>query len=80
MHVDFAACNAYAGGAQAAAKIRCPALFLLARRDAMTPARAAQDFAQTVAGAKVVVIDGSGHNLMAEKPDEVLDTLLAFLR
>ena len=46
----------------------------------MTPARAAQDFAKTVKGAKIVVIDGSGHNLMAEKPDEVLDTLLEFLK
>jgi pimeloyl-ACP methyl ester carboxylesterase len=80
MHVDFAACNAYAGGAQAAAKVNCPALFLLARRDSMTPARSAQDFAKAVKGAKVVVIDGSGHNMMGEKPDEVLDTLVAFLR
>jgi pimeloyl-ACP methyl ester carboxylesterase len=80
MHVDFAACNAYAGGAEAAGKVRCPALFLLARRDAMTPARAAQDFAKTVKGAKVVVIDGSGHNMMGEKPDEVLDALLTFLK
>ena len=80
MHVDFAACNAYAGGADAAAKVRCPALFLLARRDAMTPARAAQDFAKAVKGAKVVVIDGSGHNMMAEQPDEVLDALVEFLK
>lgn len=80
MHVDFAACNAYAGGAQAAAKVRCPAMFLLARRDAMTPARAAQDFAKSVKDAKVVTIAGSGHNLMAEKPDEALDALVEFLK
>ena len=80
MHVDFAACNAYAGGAQAAAEVRCPALFLLARRDAMTPMRAAQDFAKLISGAKTVVIAGSGHNMMAEKPDEVLDTLAGFLK
>ena len=80
MHADFAACNAYAGGAQAAAKVRCPALFLLARRDAMTPARAAQDFAKTVKRAQVAVIDGSGHNMMGEQPDQVLDTLFAFLK
>jgi pimeloyl-ACP methyl ester carboxylesterase len=80
MHVDFAACNAYAGGTEAASKVRCPALFLLARRDAMTPVRAAQDFAKEVKGAQLVVIDGSGHNMMGEKPDEVLDTLLAFLK
>jgi pimeloyl-ACP methyl ester carboxylesterase len=80
MHVDFLACNAYAGGAAAAAKVRCPALFLLARRDSMTPVRAAQDFAKSVQGARVVVIDGSGHNMMGEKPDDVLDALLAFMR
>ena len=80
MHVDFAACNAYAGGTEAASKVRCPALFLLARRDAMTPVRAAQDFAKEVKGAQLVVIDGSGHNMMGEKPDEVLDTLLALLK
>lgn len=80
MHVDFAACNAYAGGAEAAARVRCPALFLLARRDSMTPVRAAQGFAKSIEGAQVVVIDGSGHNMMGEKPDEVLDTLVEFLK
>jgi pimeloyl-ACP methyl ester carboxylesterase len=80
MHVDFAACNAYAGGAQAAAGVRCPALFLLAQRDQMTPLRAARDFAKSISGAQTVIIDGSGHNMMGEKPDEVLDALLAFLR
>ena len=80
MHVDFTACNAYAGGAEAAARVRCPALLLLARRDSMTPVRAAQDFAKAIAGARAVVIDGSGHNMMGEKPDEVLDTLAGFLK
>lgn len=79
MHVDFAACNAYAGGEQAAAKISCPALFVIARRDVMTPARSAQAFAQSVKGSCCVMIDGSGHNMMGEKPDEVLDALVKFL-
>jgi len=80
MHVDFTACNAYAGGGEAAAGVRCPALLLLARRDSMTPVRAAQDFAKSIKGAQTVVIDGSGHNMMGEKPDEVLDALVAFLK
>jgi pimeloyl-ACP methyl ester carboxylesterase len=80
MHVDFSACNAYGGGGEAAAKVQCPALFLIARRDAMTQARSAQAFAQTVKGARIVMIEGSGHNMMGEKPDEVLDTLVAFLK
>jgi pimeloyl-ACP methyl ester carboxylesterase len=80
MHVDFVACNAYGGGAEAAAKVECPALFLIARRDAMTPARSAQAFAQSVKGARVVMIEGSGHNMMGEQPDAVLDSLVAFLK
>jgi pimeloyl-ACP methyl ester carboxylesterase len=80
MHTDFAACNAYAGGADAAAKLDCPALFVIARRDAMTPARSAQAFAQSVKGARTVMIEGSGHNMMGEKPDEVLDALVGFLQ
>ncbi len=80
MHVDFVACNAYAGGAEAAAKVSCPALLLLARRDSMTPVRAAQDFARSIAGSRTVIIEGSGHNMMAEKPDDVLDALITFLK
>jgi pimeloyl-ACP methyl ester carboxylesterase len=80
MHADFSACNTYAGGAAAAARVQCPALFLIARRDAMTPARSAQAFAQSVTGARIALIDGSGHNMMGEKPDEVLDALIAFLK
>jgi pimeloyl-ACP methyl ester carboxylesterase len=79
LHTDFAACNDYRTGLERAAQVRCPTLLLLAQRDSMTPARAAQDIAKTIPGAKVVTIRGSGHNLMAEKPDEVLDTLIAFL-
>lgn len=80
MHTDFAACNAYAGGMDAAAKVACPALLLLARRDAMTPARAAQDLAKAIKGSKTVIVEGSGHNLMGEKPDAVLDALIEFLK
>ena len=79
MHVDFSACNAYTGGEAAAAKVGCPALFVIARRDVMTAARSAQAFAQTVKGARAVMIEGSGHNMMGEKPDDVLDALVAFL-
>ena len=79
MHVDFAACDAYAAGLERAAEVRCPALFILGKRDQMTPARSGRDLAKAVAGARVVEIAGSGHALMAEKPDEVLDALVDFL-
>ncbi|MCX7893575.1 MAG: alpha/beta hydrolase [Burkholderiales bacterium] len=80
MHVDFAACNAYAAGLERAAALRCPALFLLGKRDAMTPARAGQALAKAIPGARVVTLPECGHHLLGEKPDEVLDELVAFLR
>jgi pimeloyl-ACP methyl ester carboxylesterase len=79
MHVDFRACNDYAAGAERAARVACPALFILGRRDAMTPARSGRELAKAVKSARVVEIGASGHNSMAEKPDEVLDALTAFL-
>jgi pimeloyl-ACP methyl ester carboxylesterase len=79
MHVDFKACNDYAAGAERAAQVACPALFILGRRDVMTPARSGRELAKAVKGARVLEIGASGHNAMAEKPDEVLDALTAFL-
>ena len=78
-HSDRIGAGIWDGGAEAAAKVNCPALFLIAKRDVMTAARSAQAFAQTVKGSHIVMIDGSGHNMMGEKPDDVLDALIAFL-
>jgi len=77
--VDFAACNDYRGGRAAAEKVRCPTLLLVARRDRMTPGRSARELAGAIQGARVVEIDGSGHAMMAEQPDAVLDALRSFL-
>jgi pimeloyl-ACP methyl ester carboxylesterase len=79
LHADLAACNAYGGGIEAAAKVKCPALFVLGARDMMTPPRAAQDLAQALADSRTVTVGPSGHSLMAEAPDATLDALIAFL-
>jgi pimeloyl-ACP methyl ester carboxylesterase len=79
LHADLTACNAYAQGAEVAAKVKCPALFILGARDVMTPPRAAQNLAKAIAGSTTVTIGPSGHSLMAEAPDATLDALIAFL-
>lgn len=79
LHVDFAACDNYAAGLERAAAVKCPTLLLLGSRDAMTPPRAARDLAVAIRAARVVTLPGCGHNMMAERPDEVLDTLVEFL-
>jgi pimeloyl-ACP methyl ester carboxylesterase len=79
MHVDFAACNNYANGAHAAAEVACPALLVLGKRDIMTPPRATKELTNALKDKRVVEIAGTGHALMAEKPDEVLDALIGFV-
>ena len=79
LYADLKACNDYAGAEAAAAKLNCPVLFLLGRRDLMTPPRAAKALQECIPGAKVVEIGTSGHTLMAEAPDAVLDVLITFV-
>lgn len=80
LHTDLAACNGYVDGMASAARVKCPALFILGARDIMTPPRAAKDLAAAIAGAKTVTIPPSGHSLMSEAPDATLDALIAFAR
>jgi pimeloyl-ACP methyl ester carboxylesterase len=79
-YTDFFACNAYANGEQAARSVKCPALFLLGKRDLMTPPKATAVLTSAIPHGKVVQVEGSGHELMAEQPDAVLDALFGFAR
>ncbi|GAB3630643.1 alpha/beta hydrolase [Pandoraea terrae] len=80
---DFAACNGYDGGFAAAANVRCPVLAVLGRQDQMTPPRAAaallDALRQTGAPVTTTLLE-SGHAIMSEQPDALLDALLAFVR
>ena len=78
-YTDFSACNAYANGEAAAQSVRCPTLFLFGMRDVMTPVKATLLLTSTIAHGKVLRVD-SGHELMAEQPDAVLDALFGFIK
>jgi pimeloyl-ACP methyl ester carboxylesterase len=78
LHADFAACNAYQRGAEAAAALTCPALFILAASDSMTPARASKPLIDACKDATVLTLSGAGHALMAENPDGVREALMTF--
>ena len=77
--LGMAACDAYKGGLGAAAKVTCPTFLVCGNRDQMTPPKAAAPLSAAIAGAQTVVIDGAGHMMMVEKPDETLDALIAAL-
>lgn len=78
-YTDFFACNAYANGEAAAKAVGCPTLFVFGTRDVMTPPKSTRLLTTTIAHGKVVMVD-SGHELMAEQPDAVLDALYGFAR
>jgi len=74
LYNDLKACNEYV----LAGEVKCPALFILGQRDVMTPPKAAADLQKKISDSRSVVIDSSGHSLMAEAPDATLDALVDF--
>ena len=72
-HTDFAACNAYTHGLDAAAGVRCPAHLVLGSADQMTLPKGAKMVA-TALKATVHTVP-AGHFLMQECPDGVLNAL-----
>ncbi|HZW14228.1 MAG TPA: alpha/beta hydrolase [Noviherbaspirillum sp.] len=79
-HTDFSACNNYANGETAAKSLGCPTLFVLGKRDMMTPPKATATLTKSIAHGRVVQIDNCGHDLMAEQPDAVLKALYGFMK
>jgi pimeloyl-ACP methyl ester carboxylesterase len=72
---DLTACNAYQNALAAAAGITVPTTVILGERDMMTPAKAGQALAAALPNARIVVLRGAGHMMMAERPDELLAAL-----
>jgi pimeloyl-ACP methyl ester carboxylesterase len=72
---DLSACNAYAEALAAAAKVAVPTTVILGERDMMTPAKTGKTLAAAIPHARIVVLQGAGHMMMAERPDELLAAL-----
>ena len=77
--IDLAACNAYANGIEAAKRVTFPTLVILGGRDVMAPARNAKALIDALADARTLTLPDTGHSMMTERPDEVLDALRTFL-
>ena len=79
LHTDLIACRNYAEGLSAAAAVACPALAVMGARDLMTPPKGAQALLAALRETRTVTLPDTGHAMMAEQPDAVLDALRAFL-
>jgi pimeloyl-ACP methyl ester carboxylesterase len=77
LYLDLAACNDYAGGLEAAARVRCPVLFVTGSRDKMTPPRSLSALAAALDDGRIVSVD-AGHAMMAEQGAAVQDALARF--
>ena len=79
LHADLLACRAYANGLAAAVSLRCPVLAIMGARDLMTPVKGALSLLAALVDKRVVTLKDTGHAMMAEQPDAVLDALRGFL-
>ncbi|MDQ6621716.1 MAG: alpha/beta hydrolase [Pseudomonadota bacterium] len=76
---DLLACRNYLGGLAAAAKVHCPALLVMGSRDVMAPPRNARSLIDALAAPETLVLEATGHAIMAERPGALLDALRRFL-
>lgn len=79
LYNDLKACADYAGGLDAATAVRCPVLAIVGARDVMAPPRGAQAMLALLPQSTVATLPDTGHAMMAEQPDAVLDALRRFL-
>jgi pimeloyl-ACP methyl ester carboxylesterase len=81
LHTDLAACNAYAGGSDAAARLDCPVTIVAGTADRMTPLKAARAWAAALraatpsASVDLVELSGVGHAMLTEAPAKVTAVL-----
>jgi pimeloyl-ACP methyl ester carboxylesterase len=81
-HRGFAACDSYANGEAAMARVQCPVLMVLGGQDQMTTPKAAQLLIQTARanGKAIDVLQlPVGHHQMTEAPEQTLLALRQFL-
>ena len=72
---DLSACNDYRDALAAAAKVTVPSIVIQGSRDLMTPAKGGKAIAAAIPGCRLTVLEGAGHMLMTERPDQVLVAL-----
>lgn len=75
LFADLSACNDYRDALTAAAKVTVPSIVILGSRDLMTPAKSGKAVAAAIPGCRLTVLEGAGHMLMSERPNDVLAAL-----
>lgn len=78
LHSDFLACDAYDETSRIT-QITQPSLVICGSEDRMTPVRDSYFLADRLPNARLHIVDGAGHMVMLERPEEVASALARFL-
>jgi pimeloyl-ACP methyl ester carboxylesterase len=76
IYTDLNACNEYVQGLDDAGAIACHVLLILGQSDSMTPLRATGKLIEALIDSEAVVLEKSGHAMLVERPEQVLDQLI----
>jgi len=79
IYTGLDACSRYNAGLTHAGQIQCSTLFILGNSDIMTPAKVGEELTNIIADSRVVLLEGTGHSLMMERPNSVLDALISIV-
>ncbi len=75
LHTDLTACAGYLNGIESALKVDCTSMLILGEKDRLTPLRATRELADAIRNSRIEVLKESGHSVMAEEPNQLLDLL-----
>jgi len=76
---DFTACDRF-DVRERIGEITAPTLVITGSEDRMTPPKFGQWLAERIPGARFVLVEGAGHMVMLEKPDEVARAVREWLK
>lgn len=79
VHGDFTACDRFDIGDRLA-EIQLPVLVVSGTDDRLTPVKYGQFLHERIAGSRFVRMDGAGHMMALEKPEEFVAAVRNFLR
>ncbi len=77
-YADLATCNSF-DAAEFGTVTDTPTLVLIGSEDQMTPAKAGFAVAASIPNSTTELLPGSGHSMLSEQPNQVLDALAKFV-
>jgi pimeloyl-ACP methyl ester carboxylesterase len=78
-YADLSACNNF-DVMDRLHEIQCPCLIICGSDDQLTPPKYSRFMQERLPQSEVVVIEGAGHMVMLEKPDQVNEAITKFIK